>query len=179
LSGTWAALLNLATDAATALTLVLRDASGRFKAAEPSASSDVATKNYTDTAVAVGRSIFTAGCLANNSGVTANYLFPWNSRSNATTTMISAPAPGTLVSKACVVINQAGSGSGTVTYTLMKNSLATTCTATISAGATTGRYEFPSFTAVTFDPTTDTYAWRVTGAGTIGSFQQDVYVMGY
>jgi len=43
LSSAWAALLHFATSAATALTLVLRDAAGRFKAADPSADDDVDT----------------------------------------------------------------------------------------------------------------------------------------
>lgn len=46
------AKLDAATDAATNSTLVMRDASARFKAADPSASSDVATKNYVDNSVA-------------------------------------------------------------------------------------------------------------------------------
>jgi len=48
LSGAFAALLTAATSAATALTLVLRDAAGRFKAADPDAADDVATKGYVD-----------------------------------------------------------------------------------------------------------------------------------
>lgn len=46
------AKLDAATDAATNSTLVMRDASARFKAADPSSSSDVATKNYVDNSVA-------------------------------------------------------------------------------------------------------------------------------
>ena len=46
------AKLDAATDAATNSTLVMRDASARFKAADPAASSDVATKNYVDNSVA-------------------------------------------------------------------------------------------------------------------------------
>lgn len=45
-------LLDGATDAATASALVRRDASSRFKAADPSAASDVATKQYVDNIVA-------------------------------------------------------------------------------------------------------------------------------
>lgn len=51
LSGTLAALLAGATNLATALALVVRDAAGRFKAADPAASDDVATKGYADTAI--------------------------------------------------------------------------------------------------------------------------------
>lgn len=46
------AKLDAATDAATNSTLVMRDANARFKAADPSVSSDVATKNYVDNSVA-------------------------------------------------------------------------------------------------------------------------------
>lgn len=46
------AKLDAATDAATNSTLVMRDAAARFKAADPSVASDVATKNYVDNAVA-------------------------------------------------------------------------------------------------------------------------------
>lgn len=67
LSGTWAALLNAATNLATALTLVLRDAAGRFKAASPDASDDVAIKSYVDGAVgAFGP--FHFGCTGLNTG---------------------------------------------------------------------------------------------------------------
>jgi hypothetical protein len=46
--------ITISTDvAATANTVVLRDASSRFKAADPSASADVATKNYVDTVSAL------------------------------------------------------------------------------------------------------------------------------
>lgn len=48
LSKTWAALLAFATHVATALTLVLRDADGRFRAAAPSNSGDVTNKGYVD-----------------------------------------------------------------------------------------------------------------------------------
>jgi len=51
LSGAWAALLSAATNAATVATLVLRDAAGRFKAANPDASDDVDTKDARDTAI--------------------------------------------------------------------------------------------------------------------------------
>lgn len=52
MSATDKAKLDAATDAATASTLVMRDSNARFKAADPSASSDVATKNYVDNSVA-------------------------------------------------------------------------------------------------------------------------------
>ncbi len=52
MSATDKAKLDAATDAATASTLVMRDSNARFKAADPSVSSDVATKNYVDNSVA-------------------------------------------------------------------------------------------------------------------------------
>ena len=51
LSGVWAALLNAATDAATAATLILRDAAGRAKVADPSADSDIDTKGARNAAI--------------------------------------------------------------------------------------------------------------------------------
>jgi hypothetical protein len=52
MSATDKAKLDAATDAATVSTLVMRDSNARFKAADPSVASDVATKNYVDNSVA-------------------------------------------------------------------------------------------------------------------------------
>jgi len=70
LSGAWAALLNAATSAATALTIVLRDAAGRFKAANPDASDDVDTKGARDAALA-GKLQFSFGANAVGVGTTS------------------------------------------------------------------------------------------------------------
>lgn len=51
LSGVWAALLNAATNAATAATLILRDAAGRAKVADPSVDSDIDTKGARNAAI--------------------------------------------------------------------------------------------------------------------------------
>lgn len=55
LSGVWAALLNAATDAATVATLILRDAAGRAKVADPSVDSDIDTKGARNTAIEAAR----------------------------------------------------------------------------------------------------------------------------
>jgi len=47
----WATLLNAATDAATATTLILRDAAGRAKVADPSVDSDIDTKGARNAAI--------------------------------------------------------------------------------------------------------------------------------
>ena len=51
LSAAWATLLNAATDAATAATLILRDAAGRAKVADPSVDSDIDTKGARNAAI--------------------------------------------------------------------------------------------------------------------------------
>ena len=51
LSAAWATLLNAATDAATATTLILRDAAGRAKVADPSVDSDIDTKGARNAAI--------------------------------------------------------------------------------------------------------------------------------
>ena len=55
LSAAWATLLNAATDAATATTLILRDAAGRAKVADPSVDSDIDTKGARNTAIGAAR----------------------------------------------------------------------------------------------------------------------------
>lgn len=51
LSAAWATLLNAATDAARATTLILRDAAGRAKVADPSVDSDIDTKGARNAAI--------------------------------------------------------------------------------------------------------------------------------
>lgn len=51
LSAAWATLLNAATDAATAATLILRDAAGRAKVADPDVDSDIDTKGARNAAI--------------------------------------------------------------------------------------------------------------------------------
>jgi hypothetical protein len=55
LSAAWATLLNAATDAATATTLMLRDAAGRAKVADPDVDSDIDTKGARNTAIGAAR----------------------------------------------------------------------------------------------------------------------------
>ena len=55
LSAAWATLLNAATNAATAATLMLRDAAGRAKVADPDVDSDIDTKGARNTAIGAAR----------------------------------------------------------------------------------------------------------------------------
>ena len=59
LSAAWATLLNAATNAATAATLMLRDAAGRAKVADPDVDSDIDTKGARNAAIT--SAIATAG----------------------------------------------------------------------------------------------------------------------
>lgn len=67
--GTDKTKLNASTDAATPSTLVQRDAAGRFKAADPSAASDVVTKSFLESYVSAARPsvtrVATTGNIAN------------------------------------------------------------------------------------------------------------------
>jgi hypothetical protein len=84
LSGAWAALLNAATSAATTLTLALRDASGRFKAADPSANDDVDTLGARNVAIAsaitpFGTLVASLGAPASTVGATTTTLLTLSS----------------------------------------------------------------------------------------------------
>ena len=66
-------IISAATSAATASTLVQRDANGRFKAAAPSASDDVARKAETDAALSAAQA---AAAVADAAQTTANAALP-------------------------------------------------------------------------------------------------------
>jgi hypothetical protein len=89
--------LTNATDSATASTLVKRDANGRFDAADPAASSDVATKNYTDTTTASAVSVHNA--ITSAHGATGAVVGTTNTQTltNKTLTLPAVTAGGVLI----------------------------------------------------------------------------------
>ncbi len=93
MSGTDKALLVAATDAATASTLMRRDASGRAKVADPSAAQDIATKNYVDTRRLDQFAAPTTSVSMNNQRIT-NLLDPTSAQDAATKNYVDASVQG-------------------------------------------------------------------------------------
>lgn len=141
LSGAWAALLNAATDAATALTLVLRDAAGRFKAANPAADTDVDTQGARNAALA-GKLQFAFGANAVGTGTTS---ISWMDAGSYAGAGLQATPRGHIALVDCDIYAATETcglrdvtGAGTVLYAVFVNNVDSTKGLSVNLNATAG-----------------------------------------